>query len=133
MSISITHLHAVICFALFFSKYISLPNIIDTTDIIITLSQHESTSRFNKQAKQCIIMHQIHKRASGYKIETIKAYMSCCSCQNTFNLTLNVSANEQRDSCCRERDICLFYGLHESDSNPHSISFHINTPGCKVL
>lgn len=51
MSISIKHLHTVICFALFFTKSFSLPIIIDITDIIITLSQHESTARFTYQAK----------------------------------------------------------------------------------
>lgn len=55
MRISIKHLHKMVHFALFSKKSISLPNIIDITDIIITRSRHESTSRSSKQAKQSIL------------------------------------------------------------------------------
>jgi len=56
------------------------------------------------------------QKVSGYKRETIKAYMFIQSCQ--ANAMLNVSADEEWDYWRGEKEMCLFYGLPGLDSNP---------------
>lgn len=123
MSSSIKHLHRVICFVAPSQprpslKSIPLPNIIDIFDIITTPSQRQALLSRRNNALFCL---RCIREVSGYNTETIKTSAPTFSFlffprRGTFNLTLNASANEQRDRWRGEKEACLFCGLRESHS-----------------
>lgn len=64
MSISIKHLHPVIRFE---QKQVPLPNFIDRTDTIITLSRRESTIRFTYRERSfCITVNNALLQCHSY-------------------------------------------------------------------
>lgn len=125
MSISIKHLHTVICFALFFRKPIPLPNIVGITNIII-LSQHESPIRFTYCARSFYVTVNNAYAAESQRIKS--KHMCNFHCQDTLNFVLNVFANEQRIMKSRKKDapiLCFSWVTFKQLSHKHPRVFSI--------